>query len=65
MSIGYIDPRHYGHEHRWFAWLPVNTSDHGWQWLRPLYRRMCHVDVQPYPSFWTYNRHPQTQGDNT
>lgn len=25
--------------HRWFAWLPVDTYDHGWKWLRFIYRR--------------------------
>lgn len=24
---------------RWFAWRPVNTTDRGWRWLRPVYAR--------------------------
>lgn len=26
-------------EHRWFAWLPVDTEDRGWRWLRFLWRK--------------------------
>lgn len=24
---------------RWFAWRPVFTTDRGWRWLRPVWRR--------------------------
>ncbi len=24
---------------RWFAWRPVCTTDRGWRWLRPVWRR--------------------------
>ena len=23
----------------WFAWHPVKTTDRGWRWLRPVWRR--------------------------
>lgn len=48
--------RTYGHRHTWFAWRPVNTNDHGWQWLRTLRRRRIFVDISGHPPFryWEY-----------
>ena len=24
---------------RWFAWRPTHTTDRGWRWMRPVWRR--------------------------
>lgn len=28
----------YGPWHRWYAWRPVQTEQHGWRWLRTVQR---------------------------
>lgn len=39
----------YGPWHRWFAWFPVRTLQHGWRWLRQVERRQ--VDPAPVPIY--------------
>ena len=54
----------YGPWHRWFAWYPVRTRQHGWRWLRTVeralhyppdnhYHNYFHVVYRPTPN----NRH--------
>jgi hypothetical protein len=38
--------------HRKFAWFPTETCDHGWKWLRFIWRRR----LQGYDHFFESNR---------
>lgn len=39
---------------RWFAWHPTWTTDRGWRWLRPVWRR--HVPPILIPgAVWTFD----------
>ena len=41
---------------RWFAWHPTKTTDRGWRWLRPVWRRR--YQAKPYldgPTMWWFN----------
>lgn len=40
-------PVHFHKIHRWFAWRPVFVADHGYVWLRMVYRQ--------YTSKWHAN----------
>lgn len=42
--------------HRWFAWHPVNTQQHGWRWLRTVERALHYpLDVPFAPDpYWQY-----------
>ena len=51
----------YGPAHRWFAWRPVDTHDHGWKWLRSVWRqrRWVAVDHPRGPvRYWRYTITP-------
>ena len=47
----------YGPWHRWFAWRPVRTQQHGWRWLCTVERRqLTGPTFSPYdsPHLWLY-----------
>jgi hypothetical protein len=48
----------YGPPHRWFAWRPVDTHDHGWKWLRQVWRqrRWVNIDAAGHGPvrYWSY-----------
>lgn len=39
---------------RIFAWMPVNTIDGGWRWLRYVYRRRCTEEPYWPGLYWQY-----------
>ena len=61
----------YGPWHRWFAWHPVRTEQHGWRWLRTVERRR-HYPAATLPPLigaqpgWEYKptTNQTTQKDN-
>lgn len=52
--------------HRWFAWRPVKTEQHGWRWLRTVERALSYppigVPFAPDP-WWTYRPTPSNRKD--
>ncbi len=38
---------------RWFAWHPVRTCDHGWQWRKTIFRRNV-VEIEKKKMHWQY-----------
>lgn len=44
--------------HRWFAWRPVDTVDHGYVWLAHIWRRRIqrHQYLNGGPDFWFQHR---------
>ena len=51
----------YGPWHRWFAWYPVRTRQHGWRWLRAVERALHYppdIPCAPDP-YWVYRPTPQ------
>jgi hypothetical protein len=40
-----------GPAHQWFAWHPVDTADHGWKWLRKVWRQREYIDLDMGPIF--------------
>ena len=56
----------YGPWHRWFAWYPVRTEQHGWRWLRTVERRqLTGPTFSPYdsPHLWFYRPTPNDRKD--
>ncbi|MGJ4084341.1 hypothetical protein [Corynebacterium macclintockiae] len=47
--------------HRWFAWRPVRTEQHGWRWLRTVERRQLTgptFSPMDSPYLWKYRPTP-------
>lgn len=47
--------------HRWFAWHPVETEQHGWRWLCTVERqKITGPTFSPYdkPYMWKYRPTP-------
>ena len=47
----------HGPWHRWFAWHPVNTTLHGWRWMRFVLRRRAWKPLHlpgPFIRWWDY-----------
>ena len=53
--------------HRWFAWYPVRTEEHGWRWLRTVERAKFYPPDVPFaPSpCWIYRPTPGNRHDVT
>lgn len=50
--------------HRWFAWHPVRTEQHGWRWLRTVERRqLTGPTFSPLesPHLWIYRPTPNNR----
>lgn len=50
--------------HRWFAWYPVRTEQHGWRWLRTVERRQLTGPIfSPLdsPYLWEYRPTPNNR----
>lgn len=53
--------------HRWFAWRPVRTEEHGWRWLRIVERAKFYPpDAPGAPSpWWIFRPTPGNRHDVT
>lgn len=57
---------YYGPWHKWFAWRPVQTRNHGWRWLRTVERRRHYPDPTLPPLIgaqpgWEYQPTPNNR----
>ena len=56
----------YGAWHKWYAWYPVNTEQHGWRWLKYVARAKHYPAVglpfAPAP-YWCYRPLPTDTKD--
>jgi hypothetical protein len=43
---------------KWFAWHPTKTTDRGWRWLRPVWRRryQTHSYLRGPTMHWFHDR---------